>query len=150
MSLPIVVRDATDEDMPYVIGTWRSSYAGRSKLHAFDGDIYFRLLQRYIWDLKRGLGGTLLVAADAGNPDSLLGFAALQGDHLLYVYVRGGKDTSVRHFGVARELLEGRSIKRYAFRTEQGDRRLKPEARGWAYEPCVVEWPDSGLKVEMG
>ena len=144
---PVLIREAGADDFGFLVDTWRRSFSegDSSALHAFDRDVYFRLMARHIKALSREPGAVCVVACDPGDPDTVVGFAMLTGTELQYVYVRA----SFRKMGIARLLLEGRDVKTYAFKTRQGLGRLRPEARGWTYAPRTAVWADGKVRVEM-
>lgn len=146
---PVHVRTAGDEDYGFIVDAWRRSYDAESTLCKFDRDVYFRLMARHIGGIMREPGAIVRIAADNKDPDTVAGFAVLTGTELHYVYVRGGKDLSLRHHGIARMLLDGLEIKTYSFRTQVGERRLKPRERGWTFAPRVASWSDGKVRVEM-
>lgn len=149
MTLPVRIREHRDTDLAFVVDTWRRSFSAESTLSRFDKDVYFKLVARHIRDLTHEPGATLRIACDEQDEDAIVGFACVTGPELHYVYVRGGKETSMRGHGVARAMLDGLAIASYACRTSAGERRLKPKERGWAYQPRSAQWADGKIRVEM-
>lgn len=149
MTAPYAIRSARDTDQGFIVDSWRNSFAPESQLCAFDRDVYFRLMAKEIGGILRDPRTTALVACDHEDDDALLGFAVLTGPELHYVYVRGGRDVSVRKLGIVRAMLEGRALDTYSFRTQAGVRRLKPDARGWTYRPRTVAWGEGKFHVEI-
>lgn len=142
---PVTIRALREGDLGYVVDTWRNGFASESNLRRFDVDVYRRLMARHINALSREPGCILRIACDPADEDTILGFALLTGDELHYVYVR---QMLCRH-GIARRLLDGLIVKRYAFRTSTGEGRLKPQDRGWAYAPRTLRSADGKIQVEM-
>jgi len=150
--MSVVVRPARASDAGFIVDTWRNSFALSSELAAFDRDMFYALAGRDIGALLRAPETTALIACDADDDDALVGYAVLTGPVLHYVYVRGGgrdKSTNFRKLGVARMLLEGQPVERFSFRTDAFMRRVKPEQRGWTYEPRKVSWLNGKLTVEI-
>lgn len=146
MTPPVNVRPMRDEgDLGYIIDTWRKGVAPKSTLAKFDRDVYFRLMARHIKALTREPGANVRIACDPQDETTIIGFAVLTGDELHYVYVR---DT-LRKLGIARLLLDGLVVKTFAFKTDVGVGRLKPQERGWAYAPRTLRGCDGKLQVEM-
>lgn len=151
MTLPLLIRagrDGRDGDLAFVVDTWRRSLNEQSWLCRFDRDVYFKLMAKHIGAVAREPGFKLRVACDPSDESSILGYAVLTGTELQYVYVRGGEN-SFREQGVAKMLLEGLDVKTYAFRTADGDRRIKPQDRGWTYQPRKVSFGAGKMTVEM-
>lgn len=150
MRIPVRVRPHRETDLAFVVDTWRRSFAEDSWLSRFDKDVYFKVMARWIRDITREAGADIRIASDVEDEDAIVGFACATGPELHYVYVRGGKDTSMRRMGIARLLLEGLDITSYSCRTPAGERRLKPTERGWTYAPRTMTWAEGKLRVEMG
>lgn len=148
----IRVRAARATDMGFIVDTWRNTYARDARLCRFDRDLYYRLMGKHISTLTRDPEAAFLVACSEADEDTLAGFAAITGTALHYVFVRGGTDpeTHLRRQGIARQLLQGRDIKTFTFRTKTGLDRLKPEERGWTFAPHTAVWADGTVRVEMG
>ena len=146
MTSPFAMREMREEgDLGYIIDTWRQGYAPKSALARFDRDVYFRLMARHIKALSREPGAVVRIACDPADEDTIIGFAMLTGDELHYVYVR----EKLRKHGVARSLLDGLAVKTYAFKTDTGVGRLKPQERGWSYAPRTLRGLDGKIQVEM-
>jgi len=147
--VPVIIRAMRETDLAFVVDTWRRSYTEESWLSRFDKDVYFKLMGRHIGMLTREPAAQVRIACDVEDEDAIVGFAVITGPELHYVYVRGGKDTSMRHMGIARKLLDGVEIRTYSCRTPSGERRLKPKERGWTYAPRTAQWAEGKLRVEM-
>lgn len=146
MTPPVNVRAMREDgDLGYIIDTWRQGLAAKSSLAKFDRDVYFRLMARHIKALSREPGALVRIACDPENENTILGFAVLTGDELHYVYVR----EALRKHGIARLLLDGLAVKTYAFRTDVGTGRLKPQERGWTYAPRTLRACEGKIQVEM-
>lgn len=141
MTLPVRIREHRDTDLAFVVDTWRRSFGDESKLARLSADLYFKVMARHIKALSHEPGAKIRIACDEQDEDAIIGFACVTGDELHYVYVRGGGETSMRGFGVAKALLSGLSITKYTCHTSAGDRRIKPKARGWAYAPRTYTFP---------
>lgn len=133
--LPIRVREMREADEAFITDTWRRSFSDESDLHRIDADVYARFMRQLIGRRIHERGALVRVACDPADEDTIVGFAATTGPELHYVYVRGGKDTSMRGLGIVPAMLEGLTIRTYTFRTQAGDRRLKPRERGWTFAP---------------
>lgn len=142
---PFTLRALREDDLGYVINSWRQGIAAESYLAKFDRDIYFRLMARHIKALTHEPDCVARVACDPEDESTILGFAIVTGDELHYVYVR----QAMWKLGIARALLEGLPIKTYAMRTVIGERRIKPHDRGWAYAPRTMRGGDGKIQVEM-
>lgn len=147
MTVPVRIRAHREGDMPFVVDTWRRSFADDSRLSRFDKDIYFKIMARHIKALSHEPAAQIRIACDEQDDDAIVGFACLTGPELHYVYVRGGKDTTLRGHGVARTLLADVDIKSYSCRTSAGERRLKPQTRGWSFACRTYE--AEGIRVEI-
>lgn len=134
MTPPVQIRSWRESDLAFVMDTWRSSFRSSSELHKVSPEAYAKFMARYIGKLLREPGASLFIACDPQDEDTILGYAAMTGAALHYVYVR---DT-VRSHGVARALLEEAPVHTYTLRTEAGDRRLKPRERGWMFAPRLT------------
>ena len=143
------VRPVIDTDHGYVIDTWRDSFRTESEIARWDDDIYRRLMARTVRDILRADGTRAVVACDREDPDTIMAWAVSRGPELHYVYVRGGRDVSFRKMGLVALLLEGETIEAYTFKTAAGVRRMKPDARGWAYRPHESTWCNGKFKVEI-
>jgi GNAT superfamily N-acetyltransferase len=119
---PFVVREARQSDLAFVTSSWKESFLARARA----------LITREI--LRAIDRGRVLVACDKLDEDALVGFAAFGDDELHYVYVK----EAFRKEGAARDLLEGQRAGAYTFRTDIGESRLKPEARGLVYKPRII------------
>lgn len=144
MTAPLI-RALREDDLGYIVDTWRQGFAADSYLCRFDRDVYFRLMARHIKGLTREEGAIVRVACDPSDETTILGYAVLTGDELHYVYVR--KD--FWRMGVARALLAGLTVVSHSFRTDAGDRRIKPAERGWTYQPRRLRAGDGRINVEM-
>lgn len=146
------IRDANlgpEGDMGFIVDSWRRDFASTSYLCKLSRDVYFHLMAKHIAALSREDGAVIRVACDPEDAETIIGYAFVTGDELHYVYVRGGKETSMRRFGVARQLLDGLAIKTHTFETQAFTDRLKPAQRGWTYAPRTASWADGRLKVVM-
>jgi hypothetical protein len=135
VTLPVRVREMRPADEAFVLDTWRRSFSDESDLYKLDADAYARWMRQLIGRRIHERGALVRVACDPEDDDTLVGWAATTGPELHYVYVRGGKDTSMRGLGVVPALLDGLAIATYTFRTQAGERRIKPRARGWTFAP---------------
>lgn len=125
-----LIREARDEDRAFIENAWRAtmlatcpaaSGAGPQHFHREMSRVFSRLLPKAL----------ARVACDPKDPGTLVGFAVMTGPELHYVYTAG----DFRELGIVPLLLAGCDIRRYTFRTPQGDRRLKPRERNWVYTP---------------
>lgn len=129
-------RDGRDGDFGFVLDTWRRSFEGAPAVRGCDVEHYRAEMKATVTKLLRSPGVSVRVAHPEGDDDAIVGYAVHNGDELHYVYVRGGdKDASMRSLGIARQLVEPLNITAYTFRTEAGERRLKPKDRGWRFTP---------------
>lgn len=135
MTLPVRIRELRAADEAFVLDTWRRSFADESDLAKLDLEVYARWMRQLIGRRIHEKGALVRVACDPEDEDTIIGFAATTGPELHYVYVRGGRETSMRGLGVVPALLEGLAIRSYTFRTQAGERRLKPRDRGWTFAP---------------
>jgi hypothetical protein len=122
VTAPYDIRELRIEDHSFIVGAWVSSFLERVRAVVAA-------------DAKRALRESIVtVACDRQDPDTLCGFAAVDGDSLLYTYVKG----PLRREGIARALLEPHGIRSYGYRTDQGESRLRIAERGWEYRPRIV------------
>ena len=145
---PFQIRPANAGDAAYVLHSWRSSfaYSKRADLQAYDEDLYFFLMARFVQRLFKDKGTDIVVACNPADPGTVIGFAVLTGPELHYVYVRKG----LRGYGVARALLAGRDVKTYSFETDQFLEHFKPASRGWTHVPREEQSPSGKFRLEMG
>ena len=143
---PVRVRPAHAGDVGFIIDTWRQSFREESYLFRYNRDLYFRLMSMHITGLMKGAGAMLLVACDPSDEDTIVGFVALTGPELHYVYVRD----SFRKHGVARLLLSGQDVETHSFQTGAFVRRIKPVERGWTLKPRTEKSANGKFSVEMG
>lgn len=129
--LPFRIREAKDDDFAFIVETWRQSYKHDSCLNRIDSPSYGFVIGRLVPKLRRQVGTMFRVACHADDEDTLFGFAAITPPDLHYVYVKA----DARGEGIARALLEGVEITSHTFRTVVGERRMKPNERGWKYSP---------------
>lgn len=74
------------------------------------------------------------LACDVTDDDVRIGFVCYTGETLQYAYVL----QDFRVHGLVPLMLEGVPIKQFSFKTPQGERRLKPDARGWLFKPSFT------------
>ena len=117
---PVVVRDAVDGDVRFVLATWSRHQRGVCPRVAYG---------RAAACLDRP-GTVVRVACAAVDPDFLIGWAVERGDCLVGVYVRG----AYRGIGIAR-LLVG-DVSRFA-RVAAG----RPQCRIMAWRHAPEEAP---------
>jgi hypothetical protein len=129
-------RDSRDGDFGFVLDTWRRSFEGAPAVRGSDVEHYRAEMKATITKLLRSPAVRVTVAHPEGDEDAIVGYAVHNGAELHYVYVRGGEPSvSMRGLGIAKQLIEPLSIAAYTFRTEAGERRLKPKDRGWRFTP---------------
>jgi GNAT superfamily N-acetyltransferase len=145
MTPPVTIRAMRENDLGYIVDTWRQGLAAESYLCRFDRDVYFRLMARHIKALSAEPGAHVRVACDPTDEDTIVGYAVLTGDELHYVYVR----QTLWKQGIARLLLDGLVVKTHSFRTTVGERRIRPLERGWSYAPRTLRGGDGKIHVEM-
>lgn len=130
------IRPAREDDYGFVIDSWRDSFSRYSELCKRDRDLYVRVMPHIIRKMLRDPEVVSLVAHNPADEDNIIGYAVARGGELLYVYVR----SDFRKHRVARDLLERcGQITSYAFRTGQGQTRLRPDILGWSYRPYQLE-----------
>jgi hypothetical protein len=129
-SNPFRIRDAVEADSAFVKSAWRGTFrtAGHGVEDA-DPEHYHREMQRIFDRLLPS--ATVRVACDPDDADSLIGFIAATGDELHYAYVK----QDFRKLGVVPAMLEGLDIRRFTFKTQPGERRMRPKTRGWLFTP---------------
>lgn len=124
------IRDWVPADEAFVKSAWRGTYrtAGIGVAGA-ESEHYHQEMQR-IFDRVLPKA-TVKIACDPKDEDNLIGFAALLGTELLYVYVK----QDFRKLGVVPALLSGLDIRSFTFKTLPGERRIRPASRGWQFTP---------------
>lgn len=133
---PFRIRDARDADFGFILDTWRRSFEGSPAVNNADKTHLQTEMAITVGRAIKRQGAIVRVACDPEDDDVLIGWAAANERELHYVYVRGGEpDRNMRGMGIARALIEPLKIRTYTFRTQAGERRLKPRERGWSYTP---------------
>ncbi len=150
----MAVREATDDDIPFLAKSWLNSYRGNVPF--VGNDVYYvnhhALLER-LWDDP---GVTWLVACSAKYPTYIFGFlcaeASDKGPIVHYVYVRheASRGLPLRKRGIATKLLEtffegqDTSTVWYTHSTPnarmalQGRHKPQPGNDGWEYNPYLL------------
>lgn len=110
-----LVRLAKEEDMAFVVHSWRSSFDGAPAVRGADKDHYFKEMSRVIGRLCGPDFGAaeVRVVCDVEDPDTLLSFVAFKGRELHYAYTR----RDFRNAGLMRQALEGVHLDAYTFYT---------------------------------
>ena len=125
------IREATDDDMRLVHSSWHTAYW---KTHAHKHilkDNYDEGMDRRIDRLL--FRSHVLVAYFPEVPDEVLGWSAVEGDALHYVYVKA----AYRRRGIATGLVEGRA-KWYTHATDR-EGRVFLERMKLQYSPFLLE-----------
>lgn len=139
------IRDGRDSDLKFMFSAWLNGYAPDSVIyselrrlhemgklpHGAPMDLYRALVTGIIRRWLKPASAKFVVVCDPADDDTLVGFAAVDGPELLYVYVK----QPFRRMGVARRLLKQFPLTSYVLKTEQGLRRLRPTAHGLTYRP---------------
>lgn len=130
----LAFRPGGADDFGFVLDTWRRSFEGAPAVKGADVEHYRAEMKALITRIFKA--ASTVIAHPAGDPDAIVGYAVHTGPELHYVYVRGGeKEQTMRGLGIARGILAPLGITSYTFRTEAGERRLKPKDRGWRFTP---------------
>jgi len=138
----INLREAQDQDVPFVTNSWLKSYRhGGSMTKHVPNDVYYAqhhaVLERI---LPRGV---VVVACDSGDPDHILGWMHSElldeAFVLHYVYVKN----SVRGHRIMRSMMErvlSSEDDRPRFHTHSTDawRKLDMHKMGWVYNPYLL------------
>ncbi len=119
---PVLIRDARPSDLAFVLNAWEQSYITRAK--ALIGKEIRRLVRT----------ARCIVACDRADDDTLIGFAVVDPGLWHYVYVKD----AFRGECISHKLIADAPADAYTFRTDVGESRLKPEARGLKYQPRIV------------
>ncbi len=131
---PFCLREVTESDMAFLVSGWRQSFERESRLYRKGEPAYRAFMSSLVNDLLNEKDATSIVACDAKDSNSLLGFAVFTGKELHYVYVK----REFRGQKLSRLLLDGREVESYAWKTALGDSRIKPKERGWKFLPRFV------------
>ncbi len=130
VSPPIRVREATEEDWPFIRKAWAESFlSGGPAVQGADRDHYFREMPRLFSAIMPTASAR--IACHPEDDDTRVAFAVFTGSTLHYAYVL----RDFRLNGVVPVMLDGLPIKSYSFTTPAGMRRLKPHVRGWSFLP---------------
>lgn len=125
------IREARDGDFGFILDTWRRSFEGAAAVAGADPNHLFTELAIVVGRAVKRPGSVVRVACDPEDDDVLLGFVAVNGTELHYAYVK----RDLRNHGIVPAMLDGLAIRSYTFRTQAGERRLKPKDRGWLFTP---------------
>jgi len=131
MTAPYRVRAASAGDFGFVLDTWRRSFEGAPAVMNADKEHFIGEMNTLITRMLNRAGTIVRIACDADDEDTIIGFAALTGSELHYTYVR----RDFRGHGIVPAMLAAHPVRSYTFRTQAGERRLKPRERGWVYTP---------------
>lgn len=133
MNPPVRVREAGVEDLDFIRKAWRETFlsGGPAVQGAAKGHYHDEMTRVFSAIFPNA---SARIACDLDDPDTRLAFVVYTGETLHYAYV----EQNMRRFGLVPTLLDGVPIKRYNFNTIQGFRRLKPNVRGWAFNPCFT------------
>jgi GNAT superfamily N-acetyltransferase len=122
---PYVIREARASDLAFVRNGWIES-------------LMMRVRSRLTAEVKQLLReGKVRVACDPDDPDTLLGFAVIDGKDpacLHYAYVRN----ELRREGIGTALVHPDDVRVFTFKTDDLVRAFKSEERGWTHQPKVV------------
>lgn len=130
MSLPVHVRPASSiEDWDFIRESWRATYLFAPAVDGSDRDHYFAEMTRLFSAIMPEASARM--GCDPKDDDNRLAFVVYTGNELRFVYVL----QDFRRMGIVPALLDGLDIKRYTFKTLQGERRLKPKDRAWKFTP---------------
>ncbi len=130
MTPPVVIRDATLSDWDFIRKAWRATFLiGGPAVHGAEKQHYFDEMTRVFAAICPTASAR--IACDPADEDNDLAFVVYSGPVIYFIYVL----QEFRRNGIVPLLLDGLNVARYAFKTIQGERRLKPATRGWQYAP---------------
>lgn len=128
MSEPVLIRPATEADLPLIFSSWIRSYRHGNPATLRQGRSYAESQHRIVERLLAR--AEVRVACYSGSPSLILGWACIERKNstIHYCYVKN----AYRGLGLVRSLLGsllGQPL-RYSHRT----RKLRPR-EGWTYHP---------------
>jgi len=102
-NLPVVIRKATEHDVPFIFNSWLKSFRDSSLVAAVSNTVYFSNQHKLIQKLVKT--SEVLISCNPDDPDQLYGYIVCERiDNVFvihYVYIK----TSFRGLGLAKALL---------------------------------------------
>jgi hypothetical protein len=99
-----IIREAnTGSDHAFLYSTWRNALWYSKKRDPKDADAFYKDLSQKIATLLKVPGTQVKIACLSDDPDMLLGWSVMNGDLLVFVYVK----IDYRRKGIGRLLTKG-------------------------------------------
>jgi hypothetical protein len=136
MSAEIIYRDATIDDVNFILSSWLKSYRPSAPL--VSDEVYFREHKALVMQLIQR--SAVHIACDPSYPLSIYGYAVVEQGAVHYVYVK----FALRKFGVARALLKRAGVESpfaVSHLSETGLRILRAHPGAFIYNPYKVSKP---------
>lgn len=111
-----------------MLDTWAQSYWAAPAVRGMSRRDYFPAMHAQIARLLSR--SAVIIACDADDPDTIVGWACVEGECLHYLHTR----KELRGQGISRQLLaEAGALSVYSHVSRHLDRGRVPQ--GWAYQP---------------
>ncbi len=127
----IAYRSSKPEDINFILATWlRGLRYGNELFEQIDKDIYFAEYHKVIEALLRV--SQVRVACLKDDPDTILGYAVLQGDKVHWIHIK----SAWRRIGIAKSLLYTK-FGVVTHLTTLGAKLLKEKCTGVKFNPFL-------------
>lgn len=138
LAVQLELRPMRDTDRHFVLNSWLKSYAAKSADARDYTGAAWRLFSRDYVQVVRDLleRSTVVVACLREEPDSVIGWFAVEGDAIHYVLVK----PRWRRLGVARWMLTDYAELPVVFTHRTSDAAKCPIPKGWIYRRFRI-WP---------
>jgi GNAT superfamily N-acetyltransferase len=125
--MPFKIQTFQSDHHSFVVDSWLRSLRDAC-YRDVDADIFYPEVRVRVHSLLKRPGVSVRVAVKDDDPDTYVGWAAVEGDVLHYVYVK----QEARRLGVAKTLLGGLELHRYSHKP-----RFVTPPRDWTYNPFL-------------
>lgn len=126
------LRPDVPDEANFVAMNWRASFEVESLIARACGTKAYQRFMRFYVNALRAEGATYtLIVTPEQDDDHFLGFAVIAEPELHFVYVK----PEFRGAGIARSMLEGRSVEAYTTETPLLHERIRPIDRAWQFRP---------------